>query len=183
MAYTKGMPYDLRFGGKYGEDQFGVCLYGDANHPAAGWAMEAATAEHPAQAALSDHQKLSFWFRFADIRPYGQVRDLFDKVVELLEQAGWKMAPAIEGLPDTGSSIGRLVDTTWGPEYRDETEFPPEPSSHGYNAAKEFVVVVERKGTRPEFSPEEIETIQGLARQAGRMVFGRELAEEVEYAS
>lgn len=182
-AYTRGFSHHLRFGGKYGNDQYGVCLYGDVNHPAAQYACDAAGyIEHPDQAALSDHQKVSFWFRFSDIRPYGKVRELFDKVAELIESKGFTVAPAIDDLPDTGSSIGGLADTSFGPKYRDEVEFPPEPNAHGYNAADELNVVVEKLNSKAEFTADDIETIRSLAKDAARVVYGRELGEENTHA-
>jgi hypothetical protein len=177
--YFKGMPYLVDFGeyGK-GKDRFGFCLYGDASAPGAGYAMVAATAQVPDQAALADCQKVSFWFNLANIRPYGEVVDLFDKVMTRLKEAGWTPSKSVEGYPDTGSSIGDLYDTEdpkfWG---KPEADFPREPQAHGYNAADGFVVVVERPGTRPEFTPEEIETIRDLAMEFSRIVFGRELKE------
>jgi len=177
-GYIPGISYELRFGGPYGSDEHGVCLYGDINHPAAHYACEAAGyIEYPDQAALSDHQKVSFWFRFSDIRPYGKVRGLFNRVADLLEKAGWKMAPAIDNLPDTGSSIGGLEDTTLWPNYRDETEFPAEPNAYGYNAAREFCIVVEKLGTKPEFTPGDIKSIRSLAKKAARIVYGQKLEE------
>ena len=184
MRYSPGFSCHLRFG-EYGEQQdaHGVCLYGDVHHAAAQFACDVAGAiEHPDQAALADHQKVSFWFRFADIRPYGKVQDLFDQVATLLEEKGWTAAPAIEGLPDTGSDIGNLVDTTFiaSPHYRDEEEFPPEPNAHGYNAAGSFTIVVEKTGTKPEFTEAEIEEIRQLAQEAAQMVYGRTIHELVE---
>ena len=72
MQYTKGMTYDVRFG-NFGQevDACGFCLYGDINQAANPYAMMAMDAEIPDQADLADHQKISFWFRFASIRPYG----------------------------------------------------------------------------------------------------------------
>ena len=122
------------------------------------------------------------WFRFADIRPYGKVQNLFDQVAALLESKGWKMAPAIDGLLDTGSDIGHLVDTTFiaSDNYRDEEEFPPEPGVQGYNAAASFTIVVEKLGTEPKFSENEIEQIRQLALVAAKLVYTEALAEVVE---
>ncbi|MBI4215764.1 MAG: hypothetical protein HY602_03505 [Parcubacteria group bacterium] len=182
QKYVPGFSYHMEFGGPYGHDEHGVCLYGDVNHPAAQYVCDAAGCiEHPDQAALSDHQKVSFWFRFSDIRPYGKVLDVFNKVADLLKAKGWEMAQAIDNLPDTGSSIGGLADTSFGgPKYRDEAEFPPEPNAHGYNAADEFCVIVEKQGTKADFSADDIETIRSLARECGVLVFGHELSEEEE---
>ena len=172
--YVPGFSYHMRFGGPYGTDEHGVCLYGDVGHPAAQYACDAAGyIEHPDQAALSNHQKVSFWFRFADIRPYGKVMQVFDEVAGLLKEKGWEMAKSIDNLPDTYSSIDGLTDTTFGPNYRDEAEFLPEPNAHGYNAAKGFVVVVERKGTKAMFTSDDIKTIREITREAAIIVYGR----------
>ncbi|MDP3996919.1 MAG: hypothetical protein Q8P73_00230 [bacterium] len=180
MEYSPGFAHHIRFGG-YGEgvDAHGVCLYGDVNHATAQFACDAAGAiEHPDQAALADHQKVSFWFRFAEIRPYGKVQDTFDRVAALLEEKGWKVAPAIDGLPDTGSSIDNLVDTN-APGHWDKSEedFPEEPGVQGYNAAGGFSIVVEKPGSKPYFTEDEVAELHQLALAAAQVVYDRELAE------
>lgn len=175
--YCEGMSHEIRFGGISGE--FGVIFYGDTNHPAAGYAMAADTAEIPDQAVLADHQKLRFWFRFgvrpqSVVRPYGEVCQLADELAAKLEAVGWAAAPAIEDYPDTRSSVDDLVDTDsfeyWG---KPEAEFPRQPSAHGYNAAGGFTLVAEKLGTQPVFSADEIEAIRQLALECGRQVYGR----------
>lgn len=182
MRYTPGFSCHMRFG-EYGErhDAHGVCLYGDVHHAAAQFACDAAGAiDHPDQAALSDHQKVSFWFRFADIRPYGKVQETFDHVANLLEAKGWKLAKAIEGLPDTGSSINDLADTNAPGNFRSEEEFPEKPGVEGYNAAGGFSIVIEKLGTKPEFTKDEIEQLHQLALESAQMVYGRTLSEVAE---
>jgi hypothetical protein len=179
MRYVPGAPHHIRFG-EYGEkvDSHGVCLYGDASDPATQWEMDAAQAEVLDQAALTDHQKISFWFRFADIRPYGKVCDLSDQIMTMLEGVGWKRAPTIEGYPDTGSSIDYLADTHEPTHWdKPQEDFPGEPNAHGYNAAGGFSLVVEKLGTKPTFSDAEIEEIRQLALRAAQLVFGHDLPE------
>jgi len=180
MRYSPGFSHQIRFGA-YGEkmDANGICLYGDVNHAAAQFACDAAgEIEHPDQAALADHQKVSFWFRFADIRPYGKVQDLFDRVAALLKSKGWELAPVVEGLPDTGSSIDNLVDTN-APGHWDKSEedFPEKPGVQGYNAAGGFSVVIEKLGTKPYFTEDEISELRQLALEAAKFVYENELAE------
>ena len=149
---------------------FGVVFYDDAKGPGAVFAMDAAMAEVPEQACLADHQKVSFWFRFAEKRPYGDVKNLWDKVAERLESAGWTVASAVEGYPDTGPSIDYL-DTVF--------EFPEMLQAHGYNAAGGFCVIVEKLATKPEFSGAEFIELYTLAKELSQLVYGKELEEVV----
>ncbi len=179
MKYTPGMTFDMRFGTVGGnEDRMLVVLYGDIGHSAAQFELDAACAEHPDQACLSGHQKVSFCCKFAQIRAYGDTLTLFEQVARTIETAGWKRAEAVDGLPDTGSSVNDLADT------RDikyaghpEASFPCEPNVQGYNAAGGFTIVVEKEGTKPEFSQDEIAAIGELAQRIGQVVYGRELPE------
>lgn len=168
MEYVKGMTHDIRWGGPWGSDGSKVMLYGDLGNPAAAqWAMDAACAQHPAEAGLSDHQKVAFNFRFAKSRKYREVLELSRKCGEQAKAAGWPTAPAIDDLPDTGSSINDLsVDPL---EDRD--------GPGGYNLCRGFTLVVERIGTKPEFSTEEIGELRSLACMMQREVFGTELPE------
>lgn len=176
MEYREGMDYHIRFGGISGE--YGVILYGDADHWAAGYAVDAAMAEIPDQACLSDHQKLCFWFRFgvrpqSVVRQYGEVCQLADELTAKLEAVGWTAAPAIDDYPDTGSSVDDLVNTdSWEYWGKPEAEFPCQPSAHGYNAAGGFTLVVEKLGTQPIFSADELEAIRRLAIECGQQVYG-----------
>lgn len=177
MSYIVGLCYSI-FWGVFGEgtDQSGINFFGDASHPAAQFSMEAAMAEVPEQAGLSDHKKVSFWFRFATIRSYGQVLDLFERVVERLTAMGWSVAPAIEGTLDTGSSVDNLADTD-DPKFwsQERDTWLREPNAGGYNAAGGFTVVVEKVGEKPEFSLEEIETLKKLMAEFNTFVYDRPL--------
>ncbi len=180
--YRPGTVIHIRFGGPYGKDAHGACLYGDANGPGAAYAMMAVGyAPTPDHATLSDHQKASFWFEFEKLRPYGKVIEVADAVENRLQSAGWTIAPAVDGFPETGSSTGDLFDTGM-PEYlgRPEADFPAEPNVYGYNAANGFKVVVEKFGTEPVFSEDEIEELHALTRELGEIVYGRRLAPDSE---
>ena len=52
MPYVIGKALKLRH--QNGEEQASLFLFGDQNAEGAGWAMDAATAQHPRQAVLSD---------------------------------------------------------------------------------------------------------------------------------
>lgn len=176
MSYKTGFVYSVSFGGPYGSDEYGLCLYGDVSHPVAEFTMMAADAQHPDEACLSDHQKWSLWFRFQNFRPYGEVLSLFDAVADLVKPAGWVAADSIEGFPDTGCSVRYLTDTRdmqfWG---KPEENFPEEPNAHGYNAAKGFCLVFEKMDNSPAFSDAEVQEIFSLADKAALLVFGQTL--------
>lgn len=178
LLYEPGKSFDIAFGGPYGKDTHGIWLYGDVNHPDAGWSMEVAQAEVADKACLSDHQKILFWFRFEKIRPYGTVVKLYLQITTRLKEAGWQVASALEGYPDTGSSVDNLVDTD-SPEYwgKPEANWPREPNAEGYNAAGGLSVVVEKPATEPEFTLDEIEMMQNLAKEFGQIAYGRQLEE------
>jgi hypothetical protein len=176
--YIPGAVVQIRLGGDQGQDRHGACLYGDANGPGAAYAMMAVeyapTSDH---VAYSDHQKVTFWFEFEGLRPYGEVDKTATTIEVRLQEAGWTLAPAIPDYPETGSSIGDLFDTGM-PEYlgRPEADFPAEPNVCGYNAASGFKVVVEKLGTEPIFSEDEIEELHALTRELGEIVYDRRLA-------
>lgn len=170
MKYVKGHFYTERFG-EYGcgIDQFGFSLIGDINHP---------IAQFETAPVLADHQKVFVWFRFAKLKPYGTVVRLLNKLTIELKVAGWKVAETGDIFPETVSSIDDLVDTR---EMRflgkPEADFPNKPNIEGYNAAIGFTVVVEKLGTKPEFTEGEIQEIRRIAKEFGRNIYGRELEE------
>lgn len=168
--YIPGMIYEIGYGGPWGSDSCLVTLYGDMSHPSAQYAMDAATATHPDEASLTDHQKVAVNFRFGEPRPYGNARELFDRIAGLLEAAGWTLAPVIEGLPpDSGSSIDDLVENPEWPKIEGLDEM---------TGANGFTLIIEKVGTKPVFTSEEIESIRQLATQSMLVVFGRELSLE-----
>ncbi len=172
QTYVKGLPLDLSFGGEsQGTDRVRVCLYGDVDSPAAPFIGDATTAECPDQAGLSDHQKLRFWFEFRRVRPYGDVAAMVDHVVGLLKQGGWQPAEPEGNFPDTGNTVDGLVDTT-DIGYRGYgRDFPATPNSNGFNAAGGLSVVVEKTGTKPEYSNDEIEAVISLVDELSQVVF------------
>ena len=180
--YIPGVVVQIRFGGDQGQDRHGACLYGDVSHPSAPYAiMSVEYAPTPDHVALSDHQKVSFWFEFEKLRPYGEIIKASDTVIERLQAVGWAVAPAVPGYPETGSLTRDLVDTGM-PEYlgRPEADFPAEPNACGYNAASGFKVVVEKLGTEPIFSEDEIEELRALTRELGKLVYGQQLEPDKE---
>ena len=176
MPYIPGNALLHRY--QNGGERAILALYGDQNAEGAGWAMDAATAQHPRQAVISDCQTISTWFRFAALRPYGEVATKMDQVFDRLKADGWTVSRAIEGLPDTGSSIGDLADTEdlvhW------DLDFPFSPNAAGYNAAQSFVAVFERPGTRPFFTEEEVDHLRQLMDELGQLVFGHPISLERE---
>lgn len=173
MPYIEGKSF--RFRHTNGQEQAILALYGDQNAEGAGWAMEAATAQHPRQAALSDRQMISVWFKFDEVRPYGEVDNKVEKVFEHLEASGWTLSCAVQGMSDTGCSVGGLVDTADFMYRGPGEDYPEHPSSHGYNAAESFVVVAERPNQAPVFTGEELDQTCQLMEKLGQMVFGHSI--------
>lgn len=170
MNYKKGLIYAEQFG-EYGDkiDAFGFCLFGDINHLAA---------QFETAPVVADHQKISFCFRFAVIKPYGEIIQLLDKLMAELDKAGWKAEKSVEGYPDTGCSVNDLADTQEIQYYgTPEADFPSKPNVEGFNAAGGFTVVVEKPGTKPEFTEEEIQEIRRIAKEFGCNIYGREIEE------
>ncbi len=159
--YVTGFTFRKIYGKDFRGDQCGYTLYGDESQPSAEWCMMAASAEIPEQAGLSGHKKAVFWFKCQDIQPYGHMVQHAQAVIEKLKNEGWKEAIAIEGYPDTGSSIDELVDTHshcfFGSDI--ERNFPTTPNVDGYNGARGFKIVVEKLDEKPEFSENEVKLI------------------------
>lgn len=160
--YLKGHPHILRYGGKWGEDRAVLSFYGDQNNPSAPWIMQAATAEIPDEAVLSNHQKLALHFAFAEVRPYGEILELLERVTELMKQNDWQEAQRIDGSPSSGSTID-FLEECW--------DFPEEPN-FDFNAAGGFTVVLEKRENNPFFSECEQEKIMTIMEEAMVIVFG-----------
>lgn len=174
MRYLPGQPCLLRH--KNGEERAILCLFGDQNAEGADSWMEAATAEHPQQANLAECQMVSFWFRFPELRQYGEVRGTLDLVFDRVEKEGWTASKPIEGLHDTGSSVGELADTN-DPQYLGP-DFPDNPNACGYNAARNFLAVFERLGQPPVFTSSEVDHLRQLMEELGKEIFGHPISLE-----
>lgn len=174
-GYQKGFPYHRRFGALRGQNQncAGICLYGDVN------AGVYYGDEHPEDAGYADHQKVSLWVEFERYRPYGIVEDLLRKSFEIFSPHGWKWAQGIDALPMSSSGVDDLVDTQMdqrflGIDYLG-VSFPPVHDNQGYNAARGFRLRIEKPGTAPEFSLEEVlALLQGMT-DVMKLVFWKEL--------
>jgi hypothetical protein len=117
--------------------------------------------------SLTDCQHITFWFQYHNLLPIGQILSVSDKIDTKLGELSYVKVR---------SSLDNLVDAT-KPSYKDKPEgqFPAEPSRCGYNAAKGFSVAVEKPGTTAAFSIDDIDSIQQMAIEFGRIVFGRPL--------
>jgi len=80
------------------------------------------------------------------------------------------------------SSIDELVDTTL-PEFegKPESRFPASERMHGYNGAGGFSVAAEKPNTKSKYSITEIEIIQELVTDYGRVVYGKTLHNQLLY--
>lgn len=161
QQYFKGHPYILRYGGEWGEDRAVLSFYGDQSDSAAPWLMQAATARVPDEAVLASHQKLALHFAFAEVRPYGEILELLERVTELMKQSNWQEAERIENSSSSGSTIDFLEE---------QRDFPEEPN-FCYNSAGGFTVIVEKKGTEPIFNEQEIGEVKDLMKEAMKLVF------------
>jgi hypothetical protein len=161
--YKPGIRYFVDFG-ECSQDAMGLCILGYSSNPAAGYAAMAANSAEPRDCAC---QTVSYWFRFADIRPYGKVTELAEKIAGILKEKGWTIKKTfIENLADTDAP------SYWG---KPESKFPREPQAHGYNAAGGFNLIAEKPGTKPVLTQEEAIEVQRLAIIFSDIVFGRQL--------
>jgi hypothetical protein len=143
-----------------------VVFYGDVNAPAAPYAMQAATAEHPRHACLEDHQVIQIEIGFAQSKRVSEIDRMFTEVRRTFEGCRWRMVNPIEGLPDTGSSIDHLSDD---PRFKNESPV------HGeFNSAKGFILMVERRGTKPVFSKKVLDGVLNIAKGIVRETVGVE---------
>jgi hypothetical protein len=181
VSLALGIPVHFRFCETEecgdGNDRALLTLYADVKGAGAQFTMDAATAETPAQACLAEYQKVCFCFHFSRVRPYGEVRNLCDFVVDALDREGWKETPFMEEFPDCGSSILDLHDTremtfSGRPE---KADFPEKPAVEGYNAARGFSVVVEKTEKTTEFTQDELDQLFSLTKTFTEMVFHREI--------
>lgn len=153
------LPYGIELGGntwRDAEKSTLITLYGDERADYAPWAMDAAMASHPREAALAPHRMIAVCGRWRDPRPYGRVVETLEAAQRLLEEAGWQIASRVEGILDTGIIIDdlRVVD-----------EFPEEERAGGYNAACAFVFECEKPDQGFDYSDGEITALTALAQQ------------------
>lgn len=153
------LPYGIELGGntwRDAEKSTLITLYGDERADYAPWAMDAAMASHPREAALAPHRMIAVCGRWHDPRPYGRVVETLEAAQRLLEGAGWQIAGSVEGILGTGTAIDDLqvVDT-----------FPVDPQAHGYNAACGFVFECEKLDQGFDYSDGEIAALTALAQQ------------------
>lgn len=141
----------------------GLELYEDQNSGFLAQArMDAATAMHPAQAGLAECQKVSIGVVFGEDRSYAQVDALVGDIFQMGVKRGWEVSSAPEGFPDVASSISDLKDL-WQKEDWAYTE--------GFNAAGGFKVVLEKPGTKPSFSEEEVKELEAFRDEVFEMSF------------
>jgi hypothetical protein len=125
----------------------------------------------PDAPSMIKNKRITLWFTFEKIRSYEQASNFLDQLVSGLKGKGYDVI---------FSSIDDLVDTT-AFEYKGtpESNFPVSKRIHGYNATGGFSVTAEKRDNESKFVSEEIEAIEKMAKQVGRIVYGKSLIKSV----
>jgi len=147
---------------------FGIRFYGDIDIKATHLGSISKMQADPDMPSMIENKRITLWFTLEKIRPCADVSNLLGELTARLKGNGYEiMISSLDYLVDTGS-----------PEYADkpESSFPAyERMIHGYNATRGFSVTAEKKDPQLKISMAEIETIQKMAIEFGRMVYGRSL--------
>ena len=149
-------------------DAFGVRIYGNIDRKAGGFGKISELQSDPDMPSVFKNKRITLWFAFENIRPCKDVSNLLIDLMAILKGNRYEIMI---------SSLDDLVDTS-SPEYKGkpESRFPAyERMIHGYNATSGFSVTAEKKDPKSKISMAEIETIQKMAVEFGRMVYGRSL--------
>jgi hypothetical protein len=149
-------------------DTFGIRFYGDIDREAGRLGKISQLLSDPDMPSAIKNNRITLWFALEKIRPCQDVSNLLSKLMARLKGNGYEIMI---------SSLDDLVDTT-SPEYagKPESRFPPyERMIHGYNATRGFSVTAEKADPKSAVSVAEIETIQEMAVEFGRMVYNRSL--------
>lgn len=149
-------------------DAFGIRFYGDIDIKAMHLGSISRMLPDPDMPSMIENKRITLWFTLEKIRPCTDVSNLLGELTARLKGNGYEiMISSLDYLVDTGS-----------PEYagKPESSFPAyERMIHGYNATRGFSVTAEKKDPPLKISLAEIETIQKMAIEFGRMVYGRSL--------
>lgn len=152
-------------------DSLRIIFWGDSNDMSARWG--AVGADSMDDACLAEKQTITISFGFARPRKCGQIKKFIKQLEALMQANSWKFKH---------EDVGPLVDTDdrefWGTP---EEKFPRTPSWGGYNASRGFTLDFEKEGTNPEFSEEELASLQKLAEDFAESVFGRRLPESGKF--
>jgi hypothetical protein len=148
-------------------DAFGIRFYGNIDSEVKHLCSIGEMFSDPDISPLIKDKRITLWFTFEKIRPYNKVSNLLSELTARLREEGYTIMI---------SSLDELVDTT-SLEYngKPESRFPASERMHGHNATGGFSVTAEKTDAKLKFSMEEIETIQELAINFGRIVYGRSL--------
>ena len=149
-------------------DAFGIRIYGNIDRNAGRLGKISELQSDPDMPSMIENKRITLWFAFENFRPCKDVSGLLSELMARLKENRYEIMI---------SSLDDLVDTN-SPEYagKPESRFPAyERMIHGYNATSGFSVTAEKKDPKLKISMAEIETIQKMAIEFGRMVFGRSL--------
>ncbi len=149
-------------------DAFGIRFYGDIDKEAGRLGTISEILFDPDMQSMIKNKRITLWFALEKIRPCKDVSALLSELMARLERNGYEIMI---------SSLDDLVDTT-SPEYagKPESRFPAyERMIHGYNATRGFSVTAEKRDQQLKISMAEIEIIQKMAVEFGRMVYNHSL--------
>jgi hypothetical protein len=167
------MVLKMKFGvGGSGEDSFGLRMYGffpDKLGSDVNIGMVNEDESISSGSAFTDCQRVTFWFQFKGLIPYGRISSISKKILDSLENKGYVRVR---------SSINNLVDTAHHSySNRPESKFPLDPNTGGYNAADGFSLVIERPGSNSHYTLKEINEIRHMAVEFSHMAYGKRLQE------
>ncbi|MHB8910767.1 MAG: hypothetical protein ACYDAA_17980 [Syntrophales bacterium] len=149
-------------------DAFGIRFYGDIDKDAGHLGTISQMLSDPDMPSMIKNKRVTLWFSLEKIRPCKDVSDFLSMLITRLKGYGYEIMI---------SSLDNLVDTH-SPEYsgKPESIFPAyERMIHGYNATGGFSVTAEKKDAESRISMIEIERIQKMAIEFGRLVYNRTL--------
>lgn len=112
----------------------------------------------------TDCQCLAFWFHFRSLVSYSQIMRLMDEIVSRL---------GVKGYVKVRATVENLVSTTQQLKNGHLNGAPGGCHALGYNAASGFTVVVEKPGTTPDFTSDEIAQLKQAAVELSYAVYGR----------
>lgn len=154
------MPQLIRLGGNTWREPSSRSLlltpYGDINAVYAEQEMDAAMATHPREACMATYRMLAVCGRWGTPRPYGEVLKVLEQAQRLLKTKGWRIAPSLDGVLQTGAHVLDLTTVF---------EYPAEPGVVSYNAAKGFSFEAEKPWISPEWGKKALANASALAEE------------------
>lgn len=134
--------------GQRGKNLGVLCFYEPIND-ATSFQMEAACAEIPEQALLSEKKMFSLYYEFEEYQPIRKSEEILQNIVKDLEKLGWMYYENKE-YPDTQSGLRDLTDTS---DYKfantKYANYSHEDNVGGFNICKGLLVVMYKDEPSP----------------------------------